>query len=125
VILVDTSVWVDHLRTGDRQMVSLLQAGGVYTHAWVIGELACGNLAHRQEVLGLLRVLPQLTVATDEEALYFIERHQLMGRGIGYIDVHLLAAAAIHATQIWTRDKRLNKIAEELGLAYIPDARHL
>ena len=125
MILVDTSVWVDHLRTGERQMVSLLQTGGVYTHAWVIGGLACGNLANRQEVLGLLRVLPQLTVATDEEALYFIERHQLMGRGIGYIDVHLLAAAAIHVTQIWTRDKRLNKIAEELGLAYIPDARHL
>jgi hypothetical protein len=122
VILVDTSLWIDHLRVASEPMSSLLDNNLVCTHAWIIGELACGNLGNRQEILGLLQALPQLTPASESEALHFIEAHRLMGRGIGYIDAHLLAATAIHAAHIWTRDKRLNEIAAELGLAYFPNA---
>lgn len=123
MILVDTSVWIDHFRAGDAALTSLLQTNLVCMHAWVIGELACGNLGNRKEVLGLLRALPHVTVATADEVLYFIEQHRLMGRGIGYIDAHLLAATAIHAARIWTRDKRLKGLAEDLGLAYLPGAQ--
>jgi len=122
LILVDTSIWIDHLRAAGGSLAPLLEDGAeggtVCCHPWVIGELACGNLGRRQEILGLLRALPSLAPATDDEALYFIEKQQLMGRGIGYIDVHLLAACALHATQLWTRDRRLDEVAAELGLAY-------
>jgi hypothetical protein len=118
MILLDTSVWVDHLRRGDPLVVAVLESGQAAVHAFVIGELACGNLKSRAGVIDLLQALPQLAMATDEEVLYFIERHKLMGRGIGYIDTHLLAAAAIGASFLWTRDKRLREIATELGVAY-------
>ncbi|CAG0960969.1 Ribonuclease VapC32 [Gammaproteobacteria bacterium] len=120
MILVDTSIWIDHLRAAGGPLTSMLQTHRVYIHPWVIGELACGNLGNRQEVLGLLRSLPYLAPAREGEVLHFIEQHRLMGRGIGYIDAHLLAATATHAAQIWTRDKRLNGIAQDLGLAYVP-----
>jgi hypothetical protein len=83
MILVDTSVWVDHLRTGDEDLAALLIQSRVLMHPFVLGELACGNLRNRSEVLALLRGLPRATVATDDEVLFFIERHALMGRGIG------------------------------------------
>ena len=119
MILVDTSVWIDHLRSGDDAVVSLLNASRVLMHPFVLGELACGNLRNRDEVLGLLRDLPRMTVATDDEVLFFIERRALMGRGVGYVDTHLLAAAALDgSTRIWTRDKRLRMVAEELGLKF-------
>ncbi len=89
-------------------------------HPWIIGELACGNLGQRQEVLGLLAALPKLSPVTDREALYFIERHQLMGRGTSYIDVHLLAACSLYAARLWTRDSRLHETALQLDLAYQP-----
>lgn len=118
MILVDTSVWVDHLRSGDAQLMAFLDHGEVMTHAFVLGELACGNLRQRTEVLTLLRRLPQATEIRDEEALLFIERHALMGRGIGYVDVHLLAATAMDGrAKLWTRDRHLRLIADELGLA--------
>lgn len=118
MILVDTSIWIDHLRVGNPALVALLQGDLVCCHDFVIGELACGNLVNRKELLGLLQALPRLAPAMEDEVLFFIERHQLMGRGIGYVDAHLLAACAMNSVRIWTKDKRLNAVAEERGLAY-------
>jgi predicted nucleic acid-binding protein len=121
VILVDTSVWIEHLRATDGRLVALLHAGMVIAHPFVIGELALGNLARRALVLTALSDLPQAVVATDAEALHFIERHALFGRGAGYVDIHLLAAARLTAgANLWTRDKRLHGIAVQLGLAGRP-----
>ena len=119
MILLDTSVWVDHLRGGDSLVVKVLESGQVAVHSFVIGELACGNLKARARVVDLLQALPRLAMATDDEVLYFIERHKLMGRGIGYVDAHLLAASAIGGSLLWTRDKRLRAIATELEVAYL------
>lgn len=94
MILVDTSIWIDHLRTGDPELGDLLREGQVLGHPWVTGELAVGNLSRREEILGLLHNLPQATVATDDEVLAFIDHRQLFGLGIGYVDAHLLAATA-------------------------------
>jgi predicted nucleic acid-binding protein len=119
MILVDTSVWVDHLRAGDAHLAALLQSRRVLMHPFIVGELACGNLGNRAEVLDLLGHLPEAATATDEETLYFIERHALMGRGIGYIDAHLLAAVSLDAgTQLWTRDNRLLAVARAMKLSY-------
>jgi predicted nucleic acid-binding protein len=118
VILADTSVWVDHLRRGDKTLAALLDAGTVLVHPFVIGELALGNLRQREIVLNALADLPHASVATDAEVLHFIERHALSGRGIGYIDAHLLAAAKLTAgAELWTNDKRLHAVAVQLGLA--------
>lgn len=119
MILVDTSVWVDHLRKGDKGLAALLTASSVLIHPFVIGELACGNLRKRNEVLALLKNLPRVTVTTDDEVLFFIERHALMGRGLGYVDMHLLAAVTLHGTaRLWTRDKRLRASADALGFGH-------
>jgi len=118
VMLVDTSVWIDHLRNGDAELAAALQAGQVGMHPLVVGELACGNLRARAEVLGLLQALPPIAVATDKEVLFFMDEHALMGRGIGYVDVHLLASARLGGARFWTRDKRLYASAAELGLAH-------
>lgn len=122
-MLVDTSVWIDHLRSGDPALSAALEAGQVDMHPFVAGELACGSLKARAELLGLLQALPQIRVATDKEVLFFIDAHALMGRGIGYVDMHLLAAAQLGAQRLWTRDKRLHAIAAELGLAHT-ETRH-
>jgi hypothetical protein len=121
VILVDTSVWVEHLRRGLPRLATLLQEGSVLIHPWVIGELACGNLRNRGDVLELLRGLPAAVVASDSEVLLLIEREQLMGRGIGYVDAHLLASARLSHTKLWTHDRRLAAVAQERGLA-VPEA---
>jgi len=118
VILVDTSVWIDHFRSSNIQLVQLLEANLVGVHPWVIGELACGNLADRANVLSLLQAMPQLPVASDDEVLFFIERQLLAGKGIGYLDVHLLAAAMLGSARLWTLDKRQHAVAEGLGLSY-------
>jgi predicted nucleic acid-binding protein len=119
VILVDTSVWIDHLRSGEPLLVAVLEGGRVMMHPFVLGEVACGNLANRSEVLELLGGLPAAPTATDPEALEFIERRTLMGRGIGYIDVHLLASIALSDdARLWTRDRRLAAVATELDLAF-------
>lgn len=119
MILVDTSVWVEHLRKGTPALAAALQQPRVLTHPFVVGELACGKLKNRDEVLQLLGELPAAPAATDAEALDFIERRALMGRGIGYIDVHLLASVALAGTaRLWTRDKRLAAVAKDLELAY-------
>lgn len=118
MILADTSIWVDHLRSGSAGLDEQLLAAKVLVHPFIIGELACGNLRNRREVLSLLQGLPRTRVATDAEALYYIERHRLMGRGIGYIDAHLLASTALTpAAQLWTADRRLRAMAVGLGLA--------
>ena len=119
MILVDTSIWVEHLRRGVPALAAALERGTVLMHPFVRGELACGNLKNRHEVLRLLEELPGAPVATDAEALDFIERQTLMGRGMGYVDVHLLASAVLagHA-QLWTRDKPLAAAATDLKLAY-------
>ena len=123
MILVDTSVWVDHLRDGTPALAAALEQGRVLMHPFVLGELACGNLKNRSEVLQLLGELPAAPMATDPEALDFIERRALMGRGIGYVDVHLLASVALAGTsQLWTRDKRLAAVAADLELAYAEQA---
>ncbi len=119
MILVDTSVWIDHLRLGESALATALEGGQVMMHPFVLGELACGNLKNRDEVLRLLGDLPAAPTATDPEALDFIERRALMGRGIGYIDVHLLASAALDGVaRLWTRDHRLSAAAAELKLAF-------
>jgi predicted nucleic acid-binding protein len=118
VILVDTSVWIDHLRARNKALSGLLDAGMVLAHPFVIGELALGNLRQREIVLSALSSLPHASVATDAEVLHFIDRHALFGRGIGYVDTHLLAAARLTAgAEFWTNDTRLNAIAVQLGLA--------
>lgn len=118
MILVDTSIWVDHLRAGDGALVGLLEAGAVLAHPCVIGELALGHLSQRGGVLGALSDLPQAEVATDAEVLHFIGQHALFGHGIGYVDAHLLAATRLSAgASLWTRDKRLHAVADRLGLA--------
>jgi predicted nucleic acid-binding protein len=118
VILVDTSIWVDHLRWGDDRLTSLLNAGMVLTHPFVIGELALGNLGARETILSDLSDLPCAVVATESEVLRFIDRYALFGRGAGYVDIHLLAAVQLTAdAELWTRDKRLHSIAVQLGLA--------
>jgi predicted nucleic acid-binding protein len=116
MILVDTSIWIDHLRDPNSRLIGLLEAELVSIHPWVVGELACGNLAHREQTLYLLRSLPQVAMASDDEVLGFIENHGIAGKGVGYLDMHLLASAALGSLKIWTRDRRLNEVAALLGL---------
>ena len=119
MILVDTSVWIDHLSSEENHLVILLNNGLAMTHPMVVGELACGNLSNRGAILTMLKNLPQASVATDDQVLRFIERNRLMGHGINYIDFHLLTATALtKATELWTRDKRLMDVATQLNLAY-------
>jgi predicted nucleic acid-binding protein len=121
VILVDTSVWVDHLRHGSAALTDALNQAQILTHPFVIGELACGNLKNRLEVLDHLAHLPQAPVATDAEVLHLIETHRLMGRGVGYIDIHLLASARLAESTLWSLDKRLMALATDLGVAFIQE----
>ncbi len=119
MILVDTSVWIDHFRSDDNALTLLLNGCRVLMHPFVLGELACGNLSNRAEILKLLGALPQASTVTDSEARFFIDQHSLMGKGVGYIDVHLLASVALDGSAvIWTRDKRLNSVAENLSMTY-------
>lgn len=118
MILVDTSVWIDHFRGGDPDLASLLRDGRVLIHPWVTGELALGQLSRRSEILGLLRNLPQAKVATDAEVLTLIDNDQLFGLGIGYVGAHLLAATILTTgARLWTRDRRLAAVAAQQGLA--------
>ena len=119
MILVDTSVWVDHLQRGNNDLVRWLNQGQGLSHPFVVGELALGSLKQRAMVLDALRNLPVVTMATDAEVLGFISTQALYGVGIAYVDAHLLAAARLTAgTQVWTMDKRLQAAATRLGLAH-------
>jgi predicted nucleic acid-binding protein len=115
MILVDTSVWVDHLRKGNDALRERLLKDEVACHPMVIGELACGNLKHRKELLALLHALPAVERVSDDEILFFIEQHRLSGRGLGLVDIHLLASCAISQTSLWTLDGRLQQAAAALS----------
>jgi predicted nucleic acid-binding protein len=110
---------VDHLRRGDAQLVDLLGANSVLMHPFVVGEIACGSLADRALTLDLLLSLPAALVAEPDEALIYLDQHGLHGKGIGYVDVHLLASTAISGAKLWTRDKRLRIVAQELRCALV------
>jgi predicted nucleic acid-binding protein len=116
MVLVDTSVWVNHLRRGDTQLEKLLLDGEVVCHPFVIGELACGNIKNRSEILALLQALPKAPTIDLAEYLYFIEQTHLSGTGIGFVDVHLLASAQLSGISLWTNDKRLKRLVSKLEL---------
>ena len=116
MILADTSVWVDHLRCGNARMAALLQETQIAGHPFVTGEIALGHLKRRTEILALLASLPQATPAEHEEVLRFVADNELAGSGLGWIDVHLLAAAALGRSWLWTLDRRLAAVASRLGL---------
>jgi predicted nucleic acid-binding protein len=118
MVLVDTSVWVSHLRDGNVGLERLLNDGEVVCHPFIVGELACGNLKNRHEILTSLQSLPMTALAEDGEVLKFIENHQLMGKGLGDIDVHLIAAAVLTDVPLWTFDKTLHKITKKIGINY-------
>ncbi len=122
MILADTSVWIDHLRKGNHALAACLDEGELLMHPLVLGELACGHLPQRQQLLALWQRLPQALRATDAEVLHLIEQRRLMGRGIGYIDAHLLTSAVLSGARgVWTRDRRLADIAASLGCSAQPD----
>lgn len=118
MVLVDTSIWVSHLREGVDRLATLLDEGIVSCHPFVIGELACGNLKNRMEILTLLRALPSAEVADHEEILAFIDSNQLMGKGLAYVDVHMLGSAVLSGISLWTAERRLAKAATALGVCY-------
>jgi predicted nucleic acid-binding protein len=118
VILVDTSVWIDHLRSGETMLAGLLDDGEVLSHPFIIGELALGNLCQRESLLADLLRLPQASAASDAEVVHLIQGERLFEIGIGYVDAHLLAATRLTSgASLWTRDKRLSAAAERLSLA--------
>lgn len=118
MILVDTSLWVEHLRSGVPRLEELLHSDRVVTHPFVIGELLCGNMRPGSDVFRLLGDLHALTVASDSEVVGLIRFRQLHGRGIGYLDAHLLASALLSDVQLWTRDSRLHAVATEAEIAF-------
>lgn len=119
MILLDTSIWIDHLRHGDEEVARLLERELVLVHPFVVGELACGHLRSRATVLDLLKQLPSAEVAEAHEVLAYIDGRRLFGRSIGYVDAHLLASIALTAGSVlWTRDRRLHSVATELGCAF-------
>jgi len=117
-VLVDTSVWVDHLRKNDENLGSLLQQGLVACHPFIIGELACGGIKNRSEILELLSDLPSTDLLEHQEIMDFIEYRKIMNKGLGYVDVHLLGSALVSETPLWTFDKALKKIAKQLDIDY-------
>jgi predicted nucleic acid-binding protein len=116
MILVDSSIWVAHLRDGNVGLENLLIEGNVACHPFIIGELACGNIENREEVISLLQSLPMALQAEHDEVLQFIDNYRLMGTGLGYIDMHLLASANLTKILLWTLDKKLHKVSLKLGL---------
>ena len=118
MVITDTSIWVTHLRQGSRQLEKLLIDAEVMCHPFIIGELACGNLKNRNEIISLLQSLPMAPTIEFDEFIFFIERNRLMGIGIGFVDVHLLASAQLIGIPLWTADKRLKSAATKLDLAY-------
>ncbi|MBI1821262.1 MAG: type II toxin-antitoxin system VapC family toxin [Nitrospirae bacterium] len=118
MVLIDTSVWVTHLRNGTPGLETLLNNGDVLCHPFIVGELACGTLKNRNEILSLLQAIPKSVKASHEEVMQFIENYSLMGKGLGYIDIHLLASALLTNVPLWTLDKKLNEVSSKIGLVY-------
>ena len=119
MVLVDTSVWVSHLRDGNAELANLLNDGRVLCHPLIVGELACGNLKDRAVILSFLQLLPMSIEAEHDEVLSFIENNRLMGKGLGYVDVHLITSAALTGVSIWTLDKKLAHVADSLYKNYL------
>ena len=117
-ILVDTSVWIKHLREGDQNLTQLLEQGSVACHPFIIGEIACGGIKNRNEIINLLNDLPSTEILDHADIMGFIENRKIMNKGIGYIDVYLLGSALVSDTPIWTFDKALRKIAIQLSIVY-------
>lgn len=123
MVLVDTSVWIEHFRSGAVGLDRFLQDGRVLCHPFVIGELACGNLKNRQVILSLLKALPLAVCAEDDEVLHYIEAHRLMGKGLGYVDMHLVLSANLSGVPLWTLDQRLNQTMNGLTVkGGVPEA---
>ncbi len=118
MILVDTSVWIDHFRRNNSALQAILLDDKVACHQLIIGELVCGNFKNRTEIIELLLALPRVPQVSFDEYLYFIEKRNLFGKGIGYVDIHLLASALISQSKIWTLDKRLQNQAINLSISY-------
>ena len=118
MILVDTSIWITHFRHCSRQLEKLLMDAEVICHPFIIGELACGNLKNRDEIISLLKSLPMAPTVEFDEFLFFVDRHQLMGKGVGFVDIHLLASAQLIGVPLWTTDKRLKSAADQLKLKF-------
>ncbi len=118
MVIVDTSIWVIHLRQGSRQLRKLLMDAEVMCHPFIIGELACGNLNNRNEIISLLQSLPMAPTIEFDEFLFFIDRNHLMGKGVGFVDIHLLASAQLTGVPLWTTDKRLKSTADQLELTF-------
>jgi hypothetical protein len=118
MVLVDTSIWVFHLREGHSHLQELLETGDVLCHRFIIGELACGNIKNRIEVLTLLQAMPMIDEAEHAEVLQVIESKMLMGKGLGYIDIHLIASALLAEVPLWTLDKKLKETSTILNIHY-------
>jgi predicted nucleic acid-binding protein len=118
MILVDTSIWVSHLRQSSRQLEKLLMNAEVMCHPFIIGELACGNLKNRNEIISLLQSLPMAPTVEFDEFLFFIDRNHMMGQSVGFVDVHLLASAQLAGVLLWTADKKLKSSADQLELTF-------
>jgi predicted nucleic acid-binding protein len=118
MILADTSIWVKHFRQDDPDLGQLLLDGQIVIHPFVIGEIACGNLRSRLKVLIDLRRLPSAMTADHEEVLGFLDQHRLFGKGITWVDAHLLASARLSGCRLWTLDQRLAAAATQLHLKY-------
>jgi predicted nucleic acid-binding protein len=118
VILVDTSIWVNHLRQTNAPLQRMLTEGSVVTHPFIIGELACGSLRNRKEILGLMTVLPTAVLAQHDEVLHLVENNRLFGKGLGWIDAHLLASALLSRAPLWTLDQHLRAAARVLAISY-------
>jgi predicted nucleic acid-binding protein len=118
MVLVDTNIWINHFRKTDTDLVAILNVGSAACHPFIIGELAAGNLKNRIEILNLFQSLPSTLVVEPNEYLEFVESRKLMGKGLGFVDIHILASAILSGVPLWTGDKRLAKAADDLGIAY-------
>ena len=116
MILADTSVWIDHLNKNEAELVELLNLTKVCTHPFIIGELSCGNISNRSEILTLIKSLPRIKPAFEEEVFSLLENYKLYGAGLGFIDIHLLSSALINDVKIWTKDKALKRAAVRLNI---------
>ncbi len=120
MVPVDISVWINHLNKKDTKLIKLLEKGKVTTHSFIIGELSCGNIKNRTEILALLQNLPRISLLTLEEYLVFVEKNNLMGKGLGFVDIHLLGSSMLTGSKLFTYDKKLAEAADSLLLRYNP-----
>jgi predicted nucleic acid-binding protein len=123
LVLADTSIWVTHFRKSENHLIQLLESGFVVCHPFIIGELACGSLKNRNEIIQLLEALPNVPVLDHQEVMSFIESRKIMSKGIGYVDIHLLGSSLISDIPLWTLDKSLAKVASTLKIEYIKSKR--